>query len=119
MRPTHPTVCARAKEPGASSFRDFFLRGREAQAAVGDEKSAELSSGFETAFQLRMSVAMQQLTAQSLLRPPSAVPPARRPHTADTRAKVTCAMLTAAEADLLQQPSRRTQLVNAGACTVR
>tara|TARA_B100000780_G_C20844453_1_gene335574 strand:+ start:406 stop:606 length:201 start_codon:yes stop_codon:yes gene_type:complete len=66
-----------------------------------------------------MSVAMQQLTAQSLLRPPSAVPPARRPYTADTRAKVTCAMLTAAEADLLQQPSRRTQLVNAGACTVR
>ena len=115
MRPTHPTLCARA-----SFVIQRLLSPREgAQAAVGDEKSAELSSGFETAFQLRMSVAMQQLTAQSLLRPPSAVPPARRPHTADTRAKVTCAMLTAAEADLLQQPSRRTQLVNAGACTVR
>ena len=38
---------------------------------------------------------MQQPPAQSLLRPPTAVL-ARRPHTADTRAKVTCAMLTAA-----------------------
>ena len=62
---------------------------------------------------------MQQLTAQPLLRPPSAVPPARRPYTADTRAKVTCAMLTAAEADLLQQPSRGSAMVNAGACTIR
>ena len=62
-----------------------------------------------------MSVATQQLTAQSLLPPPNAVPPAR-PRTADTRAKITCAMLTAAEADLLQQPSRRSAMVNAGAC---
>ena len=56
---------------------------------------------------------------QSLLRPPTAVPLAHRPHTADTRAKVTCAMLTAAEADLLQQPSRRSAMVNAGACKAR
>ena len=56
---------------------------------------------------------------QSLLRPPTAVPLAHRPHTADTRAKVTCAMLTAAEADLLQQPSRRSGMVNAGACKAR
>ena len=62
---------------------------------------------------------MQQPPAQSLLRPPTAVPLARRPHTADTRAKVTCAMLTAAEADLLQQPSRRSAMVNAGACNAR
>ena len=112
--------CARATQP--PRFRDFFFSEGELSSTRScwrHEESAELSSGFETAFQLRMSVAMQQLTAQSLLRPPSAVPPARRPHTADTRAKVTCAMLTAAEADLLQQPSRRTQLVNAGACTVR
>jgi hypothetical protein len=78
-----------------------------------------------------MNVAMQQLTAQSAERgrltsavPPSAeltsaVPRARRPHTADSRAKVTCAMLAAAEADLFQQPSRRSAMVNAGACTVR
>ena len=49
--------------------------------------------------------------------PLSVVPLARRPQTADTRVKVTCAMLAAAEADLLQQPSRRSAMVSAGACT--